>query len=443
MDSRTVEILISKIEKENEIFSDKGSLDSLSYTPRNIIDRQKESEQILRYLLGYKKGYLVPLVSIFGRSGSGKSTLVRYVCEQLDKDVKLCFVNLRRAKTVFGAANVMLTKLGQENVTSASGINKAMEQIGQGIKSSLTHSKKKLLVLVLDEFDVLFFDKRSNPSDFVYKLIEMEGAVRKKGFQCCIVTISNNVVSDYDLDDRVRSRIGSSEVFFSPYTEQEVLDILTERAKEAFKILPKDEVLQYCAHRSSTEHGDARRAIDLLRIASELASSNGETISKEHVDLASDELQKDRIEQVLSSSPLHVKYLLMALSIRTYGLNTKWHSTNLIFKKYLKLVPKEITPLKNRRISEYLKELENTGILDCRTMSKGRSGYGSEFSLNMPPEIVGRAVFPDWWKEIEQMRNEQVYFPHDTKSKRHYSKKEHFIGLLDNLAREHEKNIWE
>lgn len=440
MDSRTIETIISKIEKENEIFSNKGSLDSLSYNPKKIIGRHEESEQLLRYLMGYKKGYLVPLVSIYGRSGSGKSTLVRYVCEQLDNDIQLCFVNLRQTKTIFGAANVILSKLGQENVTSASGINNALEKIGQGIKSSLVSSKKKLLVLVLDEFDVLFFDKRSNPSDFVYKLIEMESDVRKKGFQFCIITISNNVLFDYDLDDRVRSRTGSSEVFFTPYTEKDVLEILTERAKDAFSIPLQNEILQYCAKRSSTEHGDARRAIDLLRIASELASSRGEILSKGHIDLASDELQKDRIVQVLSSSPLHLKYLLIALAMKTFGLNMRWHSTDSLFKKYKKLISQDATPLKYRRISEYLKELENTGIVDCRTTSKGRSGYGSDFALKIPPEIVGKTVFPDFWKKIEQEKAEQQNHPWNDKSS---SNKRGFLSKLNPLLRENDQNYWQ
>ena len=439
MNSRTVETIISKIEKENEIFSNKGSLDSLSYNPKKIIGRHEESEQLLRYLMGYKKGYLVPLVSIYGRSGSGKSTLVRYVCEQLDNDIQLCFVNLRQAKTIFGAANVILTKLGEENVTSASGINNVLEKIGQGIKSSLVNSKKKLLVLVLDEFDVLFFDKRSNPSDFVYKLVEMESDVRKQAFQFCIITISNNVLFDYDLDDRVRSRIGSSEVFFRPYTEKDVLAILTERARDAFKTPLEDEILQYCAKRSSKEHGDARRAIDLLRIASELASSRGEVISIKHIDLASDELQKDRIEQVLSSSPLHIKYLLVALAMRTFGLNLKWHSTDSIFKKYHKLISPDATPLKYRRISEYLKELENTGIVDCRTISRGRAGYGSDYALKIPPEIVGKTITPDYWKEIEQEKAEQESRPWNNKNSFFSGG---YLSELHPQFRENDKDFW-
>ena len=49
-----------------------------------------------------------------------------------------------------------------------------------------------------------------------------------------IFTISNDVLSDYDLDDKIRSRIGNSEIFFKPYSNDEMLEILRQRAEEAF-----------------------------------------------------------------------------------------------------------------------------------------------------------------------------------------------------------------
>lgn len=69
MDKKELAELVGQIDKENEIFSDKSSLDSLSYVPSKIIGRNKEVKSLLRYLLGYKKGHVVPLVSVYGRSG--------------------------------------------------------------------------------------------------------------------------------------------------------------------------------------------------------------------------------------------------------------------------------------------------------------------------------------------------------------------------------------
>ena len=216
--------MVSEIEQEGSMFSDKSALDTFGSS--RIIGRDDKTQELVRILLGYKKGLVVPFVSVYGRSGCGKSTVVRFVCENLD-DVKCCFVNLRKAKTVFGCANLILAELGEPNMKNAQGISLAIKKIGDAIEKSLGESEsKKLFVLVLDEIDALFLDKRGNPSNFVYNLVVLEEHLREKGYMMCVIGISNNVMTEFDLDDRVRSRIGSSEVFFETYLKKDVVLLL-------------------------------------------------------------------------------------------------------------------------------------------------------------------------------------------------------------------------
>lgn len=105
------------------------------------MSRTNEVEKIIGYVLDYKQGQVVPLLSIYGRSGTGKSTLVRHVCNYLP-EVKLCFVNLRKAKTVFGGVNLILNELDQSSLTSAQGMNIAMEKIQEIILNTM-HLEKK------------------------------------------------------------------------------------------------------------------------------------------------------------------------------------------------------------------------------------------------------------------------------------------------------------
>ena len=239
--------------------------------PQDVVGREEKIEEILKHLIGYKRGYVEPLISVFGRSGSGKSTLTKLVCENFD-DAEYVFVNLRKAKTVFGSANQILSDLGEEPAKSAKGLNAAIDLIGDSIMSKLKKTGKKLFILVLDEMDVLFNDVRGKPSDFVYKLLVLEEKLRTAGIMVSIIAISNNLVRNFELDDRVRSRIGTCEVFFEPYKKDQVLDILRNISEKAFSVSIDDEVLQKCADVSSAEHGDARRAIELLKISSEIAS---------------------------------------------------------------------------------------------------------------------------------------------------------------------------
>jgi archaeal cell division control protein 6 len=408
VDKQDLRRIFGEVEKENLLFAKKTFLDNLTL-PSKIIGREMKAKELIRFLLGYKQGLVVPFVSVYGRSGSGKSTVVKFVCENLDEDVSYAFVNLRKARTVFGCANLILAELGQPSLKSAQGINIAIEEISNTIEQGLSKKKNntRLFILVLDEFDVLLYDKRGKPSDFIYKLLVMEEKLREKGYLMCIIAISNNVMSDYEIDDRVRSRIGTSEVFFEPYRLQTVLALLKDRAEKAFSEPVDSEILQYCAALSSEEHGDARRAIDLLRIAAEIAGKRGEKISKKHIDEAVWQLQKDRISTTLSSASSHLKLTAAALARISYLTEEVWHSTSTLYDQYRHIMSKDSKQLTYRRFSELLTELENMGLVVSHTSSKGRRGYGTQYKLVVSPEIVGKICgSPEWWDNVVQRKRE-------------------------------------
>jgi cell division control protein 6 len=387
--------IINKVQKEKKAFVKKSALDT-SNQPEKIVSRVNEVEKIVGYILDYKQQQVVPLVSIYGRSGTGKSTLVRYVCNHFP-EIKLCFVNLRKAKTVFGTINLILNELDQPSLASAQGMNLGMEKIREAILNAMNLEREKLFVLALDEFDVIFYDKRGNPSDFVYKIVEMQAELKSKGCLAIIFTISNNVLSDYDLDDRIRSRIGNSEIFFKPYTKEETLKILQQRSQEAFGKKIDNKVLEECAKISFLEHGDARRAVDLLRVSAEIAAKEKKEITVKHIKDASKQIQKDRVEEVISSLSHHSMIICLVLASKMFGLDEKWHSTMSIYEKYREYIQSE--PVSYRRFSELLKDLENTGLVISDTRSKGQKGYSSEFQLVVDPRIVGELIDKEWWKQ--------------------------------------------
>lgn len=398
LDSEKIAQLRQKIQKQNSVFKDKRYLDSL-FLPSKIIGREKQAEQLLQYIESLRNGLVVPLISVYGRSGSGKSTVVKFVCNNLSDMISSAFVNLRKSKTVFGCANLILAELGFANLKSAQGMNKAIDCMEKKIEQILVKDNKKFFVLILDEYDVIFYDPRGRPSDFVYKLLTLEEDLREKGFWVCVITISNNALSDHELDDRVKSRIGNSEIFFEPYGEEDVFNILQDRAKKAFcKTIP-DSVLKYCAKISSDEHGDARRALDLLRVAGEL--SDGNTVTTEDVDNATKWIQKDRVETIVSNSSFHMKTVIGAICAISLLSGSPWCATSAIYKRYCKIIPKEGKPLSYRRIVDLLVEVKNSGLIVSRTISKGRYGYGKEYKLKLSPEMVGPIVSEEWWQRME------------------------------------------
>jgi len=395
MSDSELDAIISMVEREKKAFLKKDALDT-SNQPLKIVSRIEEVQKIIRFLLDYKQGYVVPLVSIYGRSGTGKSTLVRHVCNHLP-EIKLCFVNLRKAKTVFGGVNIILNELDQPSLTSAQGMNLGMQKIQETILETMRLQKKKLFVLTLDEFDVIFYDKRGNPSDFVYKLVQMLGELKNKGCLAMIITISNNILSDYNLDDRVKSRIGNSEIFFKPYSNEEMLKILRQRAEEAFSEEIDDSVLERCTEISFLEHGDARRAVDLLRVSAEIAAKENKKLAVRHVDSASQKIQKDRVGEVISSLSSHSQRICLILAAKSFFHEKDWHTTMSIYESYKKYV--DLKPVSYRRFSELLRDLVNSGLLTSNTNSKGQNGYSSEFKLAIDLQTIIDSIDKSWWKE--------------------------------------------
>jgi len=397
LNSKKIAEIRKKVQKQNSIFKDKRYLDSL-FLPSKIIGREKQAEQLIQYINSLKQGLLVPVISVYGRSGTGKSTVVRFVCKNLSDILCFSFVNLRKAKTVFGCANLILSELGFANLKSAQGMNKAIDSMEGKILEILKKENKKFFVLVLDEYDVIFSDPRGRPSDFVYKLLTLEENLREKGFWLCIITVSNNALADNDLDDRVKSRMGNSEIFFEPYGEDDVFNILRDRAKKAFVKKTDDSVLQHSAKLSTDDHGDARRALDLLRVAAEL--SDGTKVTKADIEKAVDFIQKDRISIIISNAALHQRIVIAAICAGSLLSENAWNSTSSIFERYKKYVEKNTEPLSYRRIADLLVEIKNSGLVESRTISKGRGGYGTEYKLKISPDMVGPQVNEKWWNEL-------------------------------------------
>lgn len=403
MKKSDIDAIVDKIDRENSIFKNKAALDVLR-TPKNIIGRKKEVEDLVRFLAAHRQDAIPPFVSVYGRSGSGKSTLVRFVCENLD-GVAICFVNLRSAKTLFECCNLILSELGAEVLPSAKGLGSAVSSIKDVIVSYLQEAKKQVIVLVLDEFDMIFYDKRNKPSDFVYKLVILcEQLKKEKNYQMCIVGISNNVVSEYELDDRVRSRIGNTEVYFPAYTYDEALEILRTVAKEAFNEMD-DTVLQHCAKLSAQEYGDARRAIDLLRVGAEIAGAKNQKLSTKHIDLASVKLQNDRIVEIMNRATQQFRYVCRAIVYLSYVKELEFIHTSKIYDEYKIIVSKE-SALTYRRISEILNDIENSGVLTSHTHSRGRHGYGKQYKLVFSPDLIGPAIDAQWWDGLVAMKTQ-------------------------------------
>jgi len=175
--------------------------------------------------------------------------------------------------------------------------------------------------------------------------------------------------------------------------------------KKAFAKMPNKKILEHCAQLSSEMHGDIRRALDLLRVAGE--KSNGKKITEEDVNKANDTVQKDRIDTIVSGASYHQKIAILAICKNLLYDDKNFTNTSSIYETYKKILTDDVKPLSYRRIVDLLIELKNSGLVSSNTISKGRGGYGTEYKMQMPPEMVAPLVASKWWKNHVEMKKKQ------------------------------------
>ena len=117
-----------------------------------------------------------------------------------------------------------------------------------------------------------------------------------------LIGISNDLKFKEYLDPRVLSSLSEEELVFKPYEAPEITDILVERATLAFRESALEEgVINMIAAIAAQGHGDARRAMDLLRVSAEIAERSGtDKIIQAHVKKAQGAIERNTITEVIS-----------------------------------------------------------------------------------------------------------------------------------------------
>ena len=171
-------------------------------------------------------------------------------------------------------------------------------------------------------------------------------------------------------------------------------EILKFRSILAFK----EEVLQEgvvakCAAFAAREHGDARRALDLLRIAGEIAErDSSKKILIKHIDEANTKLERDKILDVIRTEPKQFQYVLHSIFTLSEKSNGQPIFTGDVYNNYQEVCLRNKSEvLTQRRVSDIIQEFDMLGIINVRVISKGRGGRMREIKLAIAKTIVEKA----------------------------------------------------
>jgi cell division control protein 6 len=255
-------------------------------------------------------------------------------------------------------------------------------------------SVEQTVILIVDEIDSLV---QKAGDEILYTLTRINGDLKRS--KLSLIGITNDLGFIDRLDPRVRSSLGEEEMIFPPYNAVQLQDILKERLSlAANKEAVSDGVVAKCAALAAQEHGDARRALDLLRVSGELAERAGESkILISHVDTAQEKIDQDRVIEITKAQPKQSQAILYA--IVQLSEKDKNVETGNVVAVYNKLCNDYgLKPLTQRRVSDLIAELDMFGIIQTQVISKGR--YGRTRVINLALSEALREKTKALFKEV-------------------------------------------
>ncbi|RLM56808.1 AAA family ATPase [Halobellus sp. Atlit-31R] len=418
-----------------------------SYTPHELPHRTEQINQMATILVSALRGETPSNILIYGKTGTGKTASAKFVSQELESTSKKydvpceveyinCEVTDTQYRVLAQLANKFIEKnreiieteledlkqlrsraiddtiaLADTRFDTVEAVTERIDRLESdhdemepvpmtGWPTDRVYStffdavdyEERVVVIMLDEIDKLV---EKSGDDTLYNLSRMNSELDNS--RISIMGISNDLKFTDFLDPRVKSSLGEEEIVFPPYDANQLRDILQHRANVAFKDdALTDDVIPLCAAFAAQEHGDARRALDLLRTAGELAErGQADTVEEAHVRQAQDKIELDRVVEVVRTLPTQSKIVLFAtILLEKNGVHNV--NTGEVFNIYKRLCEEiDADVLTQRRVTDLISELDMLGIVNAVVVSKGRYGRTKEISLSVPIDETEAVLLSD------------------------------------------------
>jgi len=373
--------------KTNHVFRNREVLRH-DYVPETLPHREEQVRFLGEMVAPVLKGERCSNIFVYGKTGTGKTAVMKYVlgklggkAQEFNAPVKVCYVNCRMAGTEYRVFSLLCDALDVHVPFTGLALGEVYDRFKKGLDAS-----RHIFIAVLDEVDALV---KQRGDVLLYELTRVNETLSRS--RTALVGISNDLRFKEFLDPRVLSSLSEEEVVFKPYDASELEDILFDRAKLAFREnVVSEGPVSLCAALAAAEHGDARRALDLLRVAGELAEREGAPKLEElHIRQAEKRIEHDRVAEALRNLPFHSKLVLCSVYLLCRSPVQQLSVTGNIYELYRELCAQSgIAPLTQRRVSGLINELDVIGLLNTQVVNMGRYGRTKKIRLGITPTAV-------------------------------------------------------
>lgn len=343
-----------------------------SYIPDTLPGREEQIFQFSRMLSDLLMDQPPNDMAFVGKPGTGKTAVVKHVINKYREEypnlrARFAYINCSQATTAYRVLYQLNRSLGVLVPPSGYPFDVLWDKFIDIYTAS--HSR---LIVVLDEVDLLI---KRDGGRLLYSLTRLNYDL-PEDLSINLVVISNTMDFLERLDPRERSSFEPNRLQFPPYNQPQLYQILRQRADLGLKVGTwDDEALQYIASRVAQESGDARRAIDILRMAAELAENErAEKLTKEHAMKAVDNANEEEVSITVRTLPLHHRLILASIA-DVLERSTVRPGTGMIYNAYERRAQLyNLKPLTMRRVSSILRELESQGLVEIEMQYGGARG---------------------------------------------------------------------
>ncbi|WP_225335215.1 Cdc6/Cdc18 family protein [Halomicrobium urmianum] len=384
---------------DDPIFVDEDML-KISHIPQpdRIVGRDEQMQKVVRALNPAIMGSEPTNLLIFGKTGTGKSLISRAVTERMQAEAER---NDTTVESVFIDCGEHTTEVSVVKQI-ASALNKPISGVSvpkSGISQSdyyerlwrILNTCCDVAVIILDEIDMLADDE-------VLRKLSRAGENKHVSTPIGIIGVSNKIDYPDELSERVQSSFNRDELVFPAYDADQLIEILEHR-RDAFKEgVLDDGAIPLTAALAAQDHGDARKAIDILRNAGRIArDEESTTVTEEHVRAAQSKTEADRFDELVNGAPLQAKLIILTLARLHRESEQNEFVTETIYKTYRQLAEQiDVEPRSERRVQEILQEQDFLNVIQSDRRGRGRGkGVASYHRLLEDVNIVEHVLNRD------------------------------------------------